>query len=599
MYKNIFQLYLGKAPEQIQEKYIFLVDNKELANSIFLCGLRTIAILDYAEDGNYFTTDSFLEYMRSVAYSGTFRMDYEYVTACSSKKMNQKLEAYFASEALKFHSGWRLFWQKEYLERVEYNDELKELLEDYINRLEGPAAKAADADLSRFHRMNDKGEVIGVFDARIVEYLIETLPMFIMNRMPYLYRGGYYCEDIFGIETRYRIQQLIYPEFVKSGTIARVYELLINQPRLQKQYTDLNNYPWHWINFRNGYFDAVTWQMYGHDPKYYSLNQVPFEFDPDKPAGQDRLITSFLSQALPDPADQETFWQYLGYCMTVDTGFQKFLMIKGPGSTGKSVLVDLIEYIIGAANCVSISLQDLNKRFYATSLFGKLLNACADIPSTAMQNIDVLKKAVGEDSVLYERKGQDPTKFRSYAKLVFSANEMPLNLDDKTNAYYRRLLVLEMNRVVPVEKRDRMLREKLKGDTDYILYYAVKALQRLYANGTFTVSSRGEACVEELYRNSDSVKAFLDDTIVKRKGSRINRSRMYREYEDYCKENDRQAHGKTAFFRLMQDKGYYLKKTAEGIFYLDVDFASSNTEFVPVSPGDEIPFEQMGMSLGQ
>ena len=46
----------------------------------------------------------------------------------------------------------------------------------------------------------------------------------------------------------------------------------------------------------------------------------------------------------------------------------------------------------------SISLQDLNKRFYAIGMYGKLLNACADIPCKAMNTTDVLKKAVGEDT---------------------------------------------------------------------------------------------------------------------------------------------------------------------------------------------------------
>ena len=46
----------------------------------------------------------------------------------------------------------------------------------------------------------------------------------------------------------------------------------------------------------------------------------------------------------------------------------------------------------------SISLQDLNKRSYAIGMYGKLLNACADIPCKAMNTTDVLKKAVGEDT---------------------------------------------------------------------------------------------------------------------------------------------------------------------------------------------------------
>ena len=64
--------------------------------------------------------------------------------------------------------------------------------------------------------------------------------------------------------------------------------------------------------------------------------------------------------------------------MTTDTQFQKFLMLKGNGGTGKSVAVALIQHVIGNENTSSISLQDLNKRFYATGMYGKLLNACAD-----------------------------------------------------------------------------------------------------------------------------------------------------------------------------------------------------------------------------
>lgn len=79
--------------------------------------------------------------------------------------------------------------------------------------------------------------------------------------------------------------------------------------------------------------------------------------------------------------------------MTTDTHFQKFLMIKGKGGTGKSVAISLIQHVIGIENCSSIPLQDLNKRFYATGLFGKQLNACADIPCTAMQSVDIIKSS--------------------------------------------------------------------------------------------------------------------------------------------------------------------------------------------------------------
>ncbi len=56
-----------------------------------------------------------------------------------------------------------------------------------------------------------------------------------------------------------------------------------------------------------------------------------------------------------------------------------------------------------------------------------------------MENTDVLKKAVGEDTLIYEKKGQDAIHFHSYAKLLFSTNEMPQNLEDKSDAFYRKL----------------------------------------------------------------------------------------------------------------------------------------------------------------
>lgn len=595
MNKNVFQRYMKMDPETPEEKYLFIVDSRELAEAIFCVRFPVVAITEYSMGDADFTLESFFDYMDSIAFSGTSHMDYIYVLACASKAFNQELEAYFNRNAMQSVSGWRLFWKKEYLARFDYQKELETILKDFVGRLEGPGTAGDVTDLSRFHKVNVRGEVTGVFDMEIISYLIETTPMIILNRIPFIYENGVYREDISGIRIKAKIQKLIYREFIKSSTIQRIYELLLIQPEIQRRSNDLNNFPKHWINFRNGFFDVMEWKLLPHDRQYFSINQIPHEFDPEKDIGDGKIMRRFLNEAIPDPTDQETYWQYLGYCMTTDTGFQKFMMIKGQGGTGKSVVIEVTEGAVGEENSVSISIQDLNKRFYATSLFGKLLNACADIPSTALQSIDVLKKAVGEDSVLFERKGHDPTNFRSYAKLLFSANEMPLNLDDKTNAYYRRLLVLEMNQIVPVEKRDRMLKEKLKEETDYIIMMAMKALRRLYQQGSFSVSAHSQECIEELYRSADSIKSFLDDRIVRKIGSRINRSRMFASYEDYCRENDRQSHGKAAFLRIMKDKGYCVKHFRDGWFFLDVDY--KDTDFMELDPDEPVPFEQMELNL--
>ena len=88
------------------------------------------------------------------------------------------------------------------------------------------------------------------------------------------------------------------------------------------------------------------------------------------------VIRSYLATSLPDPQEQQMFWEYAGYCMTTDTQMQKFLMLTGNGGTGKTILIDLVQKLVGIENCSNIPIQDLNQRFYATGMFGKLLNAC-------------------------------------------------------------------------------------------------------------------------------------------------------------------------------------------------------------------------------
>lgn len=268
-------------------------------------------------------------------------------------------------------------------------------------------------------------------------------------------------------------------------------------------------------------------------------------------------------------------------------------MIKGKGGTGKSVAISLIQHIIGLENCSSISLQDLNKRFYATGLFGKQLNAYADIPCTAMQSVDIIKKAVGEDTLLYEKKGQDPTQFHSYAKLLFSANEMPLNLDDKTNAYYRRLLVLDMNHTIPESEKDIMLKEKICQETDYAIHMGVAALKQLYADNHFCESRHSQECIEKLYRSADSVKAFLDEKVCRQNGRKLKRSDIYKFYTEFCEENDRQAHGKSVFFRMMADKGYIIKRNSDGFYYDNLSMKED--DFIKINDTEGTPFEQMDL----
>ena len=126
-----------------------------------------------------------------------------------------------------------------------------------------------------------------------------------------------------------------------------------------------------------------------------------------------------------------------------------------------------------------------------------------------------------------------------------------------------------MNRVVKSGEKDLHLKEKVQAESDYAIHMAMIALKKLYEQGKFTESEHSKECVREVQRSSDSICAFIDESLVRAKGKRLKRSEVFNMYEEYCKENGRQGHGKSNFFRNMTDKGFLLKQYNGEFYYLN------------------------------
>jgi len=435
---------------------------------------------------------------------------------------------------------------------------------------EEPKPEPEAVDLDQFHHINEMtGKVTGVYDYGILEYLKKKENLFVLGQIPFIYESGVYRPDISGAKLKTMIRGLIYPEFIKSTTIKRIYDLFISDDDLQTKAEDLNRYPVRWINFRNGFYDPVTKKMIPHDPKYRAINQIPHSFDPVRGV-MGAVFPEWLDSVTGSPEDLEMLLQFSGLCLTRDTRQQKFMILLGEGGTGKSTVIRVIDLMIGADNISNISLNQLTQRFSAFGLMGKLLNSCADLEIDALSDVSTLKKCLGEDTLSAEAKGKDAISFKSYAKLIFSTNELPIVKAEKTNGFYRRLLILTMNRVP--EKKDPYFFDKLSAEIDDFIVLSVKALERLYQIGEITESPGSVEAVKRLRCDSDTVEAFLTEKIVKSPDYKIKKSDLYREYEAYCQDMERQSLTKQNFYRSMKVKGYGEIKTNgteyfKGIFY--------------------------------
>lgn len=592
MYRKIFEKLIHSCPEK-GNNYLYLMDDQSMSEAVCALGRPAIFISRNDQEEKFFNARTFRDYIHQIAYTGTYLSQYTIVLACKRKSLADDCRALLRDAGISTKDGWKLFHGKEYLSDIRFSKELKQLLTRFEKNLSGPDAD--DQLKNRFCIIDRNGNCKGIIDKALIDYIMEQYHMFVCMGTLYLYDDGVYTEDTDGIRIKDIMQQYLYISVIRARTLNNLYSLLLMQRSLQRTMDQVNQYPKSWINFQNGMLDTETLELHPHSPEYYSINQIPHSYLAEFLPNRWKETQKFLQFSAPGPEDIRMLLQYLGYCMTMDTRQQVFLMLKGEGGTGKSRVIHLFEYIIGKENVSNIALQDLNKRFYPSALFCKLLNSCADISSAAMEDVDTIKKATGEDILMYEQKGADPRSFTSYAKLMFSANRVPMNLDEKSNAYYRRLLIYEMNKRPSQEDRD--LDKKLEAEVEMTINRAVWALHEMYTSesGRILKSENSRRLVNKQRMDADSVEAFLQEAVVRGQGKRILRGALYDAYRAYCEENERICYKKRQFFNALEERGLLVAKI-QGDYYIDrIALREKGEEgtFLPVEEYEqgELPFQ--------
>ena len=125
-----------------------------------------------------------------------------------------------------------------------------------------------ELDLDQFHLFGENRKITGVFDFAVFEHIKKREHIFVLGGVPYIYMGGIYRPDRSGAHLKTMIRELIYPRYVKSTTIKRIYDLFISDAELQAEPGDMNQYPEEWICFLNGFYDPVGRRMIPHSPRY-------------------------------------------------------------------------------------------------------------------------------------------------------------------------------------------------------------------------------------------------------------------------------------------------------------------------------------------
>ena len=94
--------------------------------------------------------------------------------------------------------------------------------------------------------------------------------------------------------------------------------------------------------------------------------------------------------------------------------------------------------------------------------------------------------------------------------------------------------------------------------------------------------------VEELYRDADTVKAFADECLEEKEGSRINRTDIYEKYKEYCQEWGRRELSLRSFYKRFDEMGYRSGRNSDFRFYRDIQFKAEDFYSDEDGEGDNV-----------
>lgn len=409
-----------------------------------------------------------------------------------------------------------------------------------------------------------------VFDRKIVNYLLEHMDLMIYNDILYIYVNGVYIKDKDGRRIKSQIQALMYEEFKTIIRINRVYNLLMCEYSIVVSEKDLNAFPAHWINFKNGMYDPIADVLHEHRPEYRAMNQIPHDYIVPESIGE-LTFCRFLETRLT-PEDCQMLYEFMATCMNVDMRFQKFMYIVGVGNAGKSKTLNYINQIIGSENVSHIDPQSLGKRFQNVFLMQMLLNCVSDISNKPIEDAKLIKQLTGEDTIQGEYKGGDVIYFHNTSSMIFTANQIPTVSGEDSNGYYRRLLIVRMCDGERVPN----LGKKITDELPQFIYFLTRRLHDVYMRGSIFESEESKRAVEGLRTTSDSVQEFVDMCIVKSIGMCPKKIDVFNYYEKYCQAEKLDSIGRNGFYRSMTAKGFIDGKSCGTWVYKDISITTQN-----------------------
>jgi P4 family phage/plasmid primase-like protien len=215
---------------------------------------------------------------------------------------------------------------------------------------------------------------------------------------------------------------------------------------------------------RNGVYDMTSYPCNFRDGKQEDCLSFStgLDFDKDIPYSAYEAwheVDAFLKQVLPDNEVRDYFLKHLSTCLAGGSEHQKFHILTGTGSNGKSMLMNLTETALGDYACkvpISMLTQGRNKSSAASPevirLKGRRFITMQEPDEAMPLNTGIMKELTSAEKILARdlyAGSKSMIEFELQGKFHLACNDKP-KVNSNDGGTWRRLVVINfLSKFVP------------------------------------------------------------------------------------------------------------------------------------------------------
>jgi len=334
------------------------------------------------------------------------------------------------------------------------------------------------------------------------------------------------------------------------------------------------------FNCSNGVLDLKTGELHPHMWEQYLSKISPVEYTDNIDCP---MWMKFLNDIFASDKELIRYMQKaVGYSMTGSTREQCMFFCYGNGANGKSTFLDIINAILGdyAVNIQPETIMVKNTQG-ANSDIARLKGArfvtTVEPNEGARLNEGLVKQLTGGDTVTARRLYGNEFEFEPEFKLWMGTNHKPI-IRGRDDGIWRRMHMIPFTVQIPDEKKDKMLKYKLKKELPGILNWAVQGCLMWQSEGLKMPKAVLDA-VNEYKGEMDVISAFLNECTMKGPGT-IEAGKLYKAYIEWAEANNEYKMSNTKFgkeigLRYNHGTKTYGRKTYEGLKLIDEPYELS------------------------